>query len=85
MKNWFPVCCALSIITSCSQPEPEPAQTSPVNTVINKGLNEAVNEVNEQIQDTNSTLQRALDSIDQGVNANLDAITSGKKEIPKAF
>lgn len=85
MKNWFPVCCALSMITSCSQSEPEPAQTSPVNTVINKGLNEAVNEVNEQMKDTGSTFHDAMDTLGQVLNDNKDVINQGLKEIQKSF
>lgn len=76
---------AILVLASCSQPEPEPVPANPVNTVINRGLNEAVNEVNEQMQDTSSTFQHAMDTVGQVLNDNKDVINKGLKEIQKSF
>jgi len=75
------------LTVACSSPEPEPVKqkSNPVNNLINKGMNEVMKEATEQLSDTGSVLNQALDTISDVFEQNKEEINQGLKMIQKVF
>ena len=73
-------------LTNCGSPEPPPPPPmNPVETVINKGIHEGMQELNEEMMDTASMLHESVDTLKDVLKENEKEINAGLNILKKVL